>query len=70
MKYPEAGYTPANLRALIERRGLTQKQAAEACGVAERTFRQWLVADLDAPGHHDMPLKTWRKLLDLSQQCD
>ena len=70
MNAPDAGYTPANLRVLIERRGWTQKQAAEACGVAERTMRQWLVADLDAPGHRDMPLKAWRKLLDLSQQCD
>jgi hypothetical protein len=70
MNFPEAGYTPANLRALIERRGLTQKQAAEACGVAERTFRQWLVADLDAPGHRDMPLHQWLKLLDALQQCD
>jgi len=63
MALPETGYTPANLRALIDRRGWTQKQAAEACGVAERTFRQWLVADLDAPGHRDMPLKSWRKLI-------
>lgn len=63
MIFPEPGYTPANLRALIESRGLTQKQAAQACDVAERTLRGWLVEDIDSPNHRDCPLKSWRKLL-------
>ena len=63
MILPEAGYTPANLRALIESRGWTQKQAAEACGVAERTLRGWLVEDIDSASHRDCPLRSWRKLL-------
>ena len=63
MNLPEHGYTPANLRALIEARGWTQKQAAEACGVAERTVRNWLVEDIDSPNHRDMPLRSWRDLL-------
>lgn len=63
MILPEAGYTPANLRALIEARGWTQKQAAEACGVSERTVRKWLVENIDSDSHRDCPLKSWRKLL-------
>ena len=61
---PEAGYTPANLRALIEARGWTQKQAAEACGVSERVVRNWLVSDTASPNHRDMPLRAWRKLME------
>ena len=63
MTLPEAGYTPASLRALIEARGWTQKQAAEFCGVAGRTVRNWLVEDIDSPNHRDMPLRSWRDLL-------
>jgi transcriptional regulator with XRE-family HTH domain len=63
MILPEAGYTPANLRALIESRGWTQKQAADACRVAERTLRGWLVEDIDSASHRDCPLRSWRKLL-------
>ena len=69
MSFPEAGYTPANLRALLASAGLTQQAAANMIGVDGRTVRKW-VADLDNASHRDMPLKAWRKLLDLSQQCD
>lgn len=62
-QFPEPGYTPFNLRALIEARGWTQKQAAAVAGVAERTVRGWLVDDLDSPQHRDCPLKTWRKII-------
>jgi hypothetical protein len=55
----ELGYTPTNLRLAIEKLGVTQAKAAELCGVKERTLRQWLVKDLDAIGHRDMPLKKW-----------
>ena len=64
MNLPEAGYTPANLRALIESRGWTQKQAAEACGVSGRVVRNWLVSDTASPNHRDMPLRVWRKLME------
>ena len=63
MNLPEAGYTPANLRALIEARGWTQKQAAEACGVSARVVRNRLLEDIDSPNHRDMPLRSWRDLL-------
>jgi len=57
---PEAGYTPANLRALIEQSGLTQAQAGELLDppAAPKTMRGWL-APVDSPAHRDMPLKKW-----------
>lgn len=69
MNLPEAGYTPANLRALLSSAGLTQQAAADLIGVDGRTVRKWL-ADVDSDSHRDMPLHQWQKLLDLVQQCD
>ncbi len=62
MTFPEVGYTPANLRHLIESKGWTQTQVAQKLGVADITVRQWLMA-LDVKSHRDMPLKQWQKLL-------
>ena len=61
----EVGYTPKNLRLAIASLGLTQAAIARLLGVSERTLRQWLVEDLEAIGHRDMPLKQWRKVLEL-----
>lgn len=69
MNFPEAGYTPANLRTLLKQAGLTQQAAADLLGVDGRTVRKWLALSTSA-SHRDMPLKAWLKLLDLSQQCD
>jgi len=69
MNFPEAGYTPANLRVLLSSAGLTQQAAADLIGVDGRTVRKWL-AELDNASHRDMPLHQWRKLLDALQQCD
>lgn len=69
MNLPEAGYTPANLRALLASAGLTQQAAADLIGVDGRTVRKWL-SDVDSGSHRDMPLHKWRKLLDALQQCD
>lgn len=60
--FPEAGYTPANLRTLLASAGLTQQAAADLLGVDGRTVRKW-VADLDNTSHRDMPLAKWQKLL-------
>jgi transcriptional regulator with XRE-family HTH domain len=60
--FHEIGYTPANLRHLIESKGWTQKEVAALLGVADITVRQWLMA-LDVKSHRDMPLKQWQKLL-------
>ena len=61
----EVGYTPTNLRLAIAALGMTQAALARLLGVSERTLRQWLVEDLEAVGHRDMPLKQWRKVLAL-----
>lgn len=60
--FPGVGYTPTNLRHLIESKGWTQKQTAEILGTAESSIRRWLMP-VDAPSHRDMPLKQWLKLL-------
>ena len=61
----EVGYTPTNLRLAIASLGVTQAALARLLGVSDRTLRQWLVEDLDAIGHRDMPLKQWRNVLAL-----
>mgnify|MGYP003427839883 FL=1 len=61
----ELGYTPKNLRLAITKLGVTQAALAATLGVSDRTLRQWLVNDLEAIGHRDMPLKQWRKVLEL-----
>ena len=61
----ELGYTPNNLRLAIEKLGVTQAELARRLGVSDRTLRQWVVKDLEAIGHRDMPLKQWRKVLEL-----
>lgn len=59
---PEAGYTPANLRALIESRGWTQNHAASLIGADPSTMRRWLMP-VDHASHCDMPLSKWLALL-------
>ena len=66
----EVGYTPTNLRLAIAALGMTQAALARLLGVSERTLRQWLVEDLEAIGHTDMPLKKWRKVLALLAAAD
>ena len=61
----EVGYTPTNLRLAIASLGMTQAALARLLGVSDRTLRQWVVKDLEAIGHRDMPLKQWRKVLEL-----
>lgn len=59
---PEAGYTPANLRSLIESRGWTQNHAASMIGAESSTLRRWLMP-ADHKQHRDMPLCKWLALL-------
>ena len=61
----EVGYTPTNLRLAIARLGMTQAELARLLGVATRTLRQWLNEDLESVSHRDMPLKQWRRVLEL-----
>ena len=48
MIFPEAGYTPANLRAVIGAAGMTQDAAASLIGVNPRSMRRWMVEDIDS----------------------
>ena len=59
------GYTPTNLRLALARLCMTQAALAAYLRVAERTLRQWLNEDLESRNHADMPLKQWRKVLEL-----
>jgi transcriptional regulator with XRE-family HTH domain len=68
MIFPETGYTPANLRALLASAGLTQQAAADLLGVDGRTVRKW-VADLENASHRDMPLAQWQKLFAVTQSA-
>jgi len=61
MIFPEPGYTPANLRALLKHAGLTQSDAGELLGVDMRTDRKWC-APLDSD-HADMPHHRWLQLM-------
>lgn len=61
----EVGYTPTNLRLALTKLGMTQAALARLLGVSDRTLRQWLVEDLESRNHADMPLKQWRKVLEL-----
>ncbi len=61
----EVGYTPTNLRLALTKLGMTQAALARLLGVAERTLRQWLNEDLESRNHADMPLKQWRRVLEL-----
>ena len=64
------GYTPTNLRLAIARLGITQAALAATLGVSERQVRKWLVEDLESAVHADMPLKQWRKVLELLEVGD
>lgn len=61
MNFPETGYTPNNLRALMRQSGLTQAAVAERLSVSTRTVARWL-APVDGY-HSDMPLALWIALL-------
>lgn len=63
MKYPEAGYTPANLRFLMNTYGLTFAEVGRRTGTALRTVQNW-VAPVDAKDHSGMPHRKWVMLQD------
>lgn len=62
--FPEVGYTPANLRFLLESKGWTQKQFAEKMGVTLLTVARW-VADISVKNHRDMSHQQWLIALEL-----
>ena len=64
--FPEVGYTPANLRFLLESKGWTQKVFAEKMGVTLLTVARW-VADISVKNHRDMSHAQWLIALELEQ---
>lgn len=68
MIFPEIGYTPVNLTALLNNAGLNFGQAADLLGVSYRTFQNWTYG-IDNKNHRDMPLQKWLELLALTKNA-
>ncbi|CWN44389.1 TPA: helix-turn-helix domain-containing protein [Neisseria meningitidis] len=60
---PELGYTPANLKAIRQKYGLTQKQVADITGATLSTAQKWEAA-MSLKTHSDMPHTRWLLLLE------
>lgn len=61
----ELGYTPSNLRKIIESKGWTQAHAAELLSVSDTTLRRWLMP-IKTQTHADMPYRHWLRLLTIA----
>lgn len=65
----ELGYTPANLRRIVEtlnKQGMTSKDIALALGASKyTTLYNWMIEDLENPQSRNMPQDKWRKIVDL-----
>ncbi|HFC8533020.1 TPA: helix-turn-helix domain-containing protein [Neisseria lactamica] len=60
---PEFGYTPANLKAVRQKYGLTQNQVADITGATLSTAQKWEAA-MSLKTHSDMPHTRWLILMD------
>lgn len=58
----ELGYTPKNLRRLLEESGLSQKDAREIIGKGRNTFSRYLY-DVDNHNHVSMAHVDWLTLI-------
>lgn len=61
----EIGYTPSNLKKLLEDKQISQKQAYEYLGKSRPAFERYLHASND-PRHTTMKHQDWLKLLDFN----
>lgn len=59
----EFGYTPANLKALRQKHGLTQQRVADITGVTIATAQKW-EASPSMSSYANMPHTKWLKLLE------
>ncbi len=59
----QLGYTPNNLRLLIEQTRLSQSEFAKKYGYSLSTLQNW-ISPLDSKRHRDMPLNDWFILVD------
>ncbi len=68
---PQFGYTPANLKAVRQKYGLTQQAASDLLTVGISGYQRW-EADITLKSHTDMPLEKWfeflQKLTQLNQR--
>lgn len=60
---PELGYTPANLKALRRRYGLTQQNIADITESKLKTAQKW-EASPSMSSYANMPHTKWLKLLE------
>lgn len=67
MCFPDVGYTPDNLRHLLHKLNLNQREVADKLGVQTRAVQRW-IAPVNLPTHADMPLKKWNELLGSLEQ--
>ena len=58
----EHGYTPSNLRAVLNQHGITQQALANILGVNLKTAQRWC-KPLENSDHHPMPHRQWVALL-------
>ena len=63
IKDAEFGYTPANLKALRQKYGLTQQRVADITGVTLATAQRW-EASPSMSSFANMPHTKWMKLLE------
>lgn len=59
--FPDVGYTPNNLRFILNKASLTQRECAALLGVAPRTVQYWC-APIGVQYHTDMPTEKWEEL--------
>ncbi len=59
----ELGYTPANLKALRQKHGLTQKQVADITESTLKTAQKWETSP-SMSSYANMPHTKWLKLLE------
>jgi len=54
----ELGYTPANLKGIMVKNRISNKELSIALGVSIATISYWL-SDVGSASHHGMPHKRW-----------
>lgn len=61
LEFPDVGYTPNNLRRLLEAANITQQECADLLKISLRTVNAWC-APLGVLTHSDMPIRKWEEL--------
>ena len=60
----EVGYTPTNLRLVIEKLGVTQAAFAKSLSVSEKSVRNWLMP-VGTKSRRDMSHEKWLEVMTL-----